>query len=124
MIGLRELAIVVVVVVALYGRANVLRSQRVQSILPWISPTRRTSPGSRRAGRNGPGPAATRGGLNDEAEAELPEGAGPWARRAAFLRGNGLYWALIILAATAIAAWIVTRTLIVTGAGPSPASHP
>jgi hypothetical protein len=120
MIGLRELAIVAAVVVALYGRSNVLRSQRFQSILPWISPTRRPSAGSRRSTMGGSA-AASRGwsGGGTEVFTEtgteaVPNRTGKWA---SLLGGNRLYWTLTILAATAIAAWVVTRTLIVTGAG-------
>ena len=44
MIGLRELAILAVVVLVLYGRSGVLKSRRAQTILPWISPVRRRKP--------------------------------------------------------------------------------
>ena len=43
MIGLRELAILAVVVLVLYGRSGVLKSRQFQTIWPWISPQRRTS---------------------------------------------------------------------------------
>jgi hypothetical protein len=35
------------------------------------------------------------------------------------LNGNRLYWFLTIVAATAVAAWIVTRVLILGGANPA-----
>lgn len=101
MIGIRELFIVVVVALALYGRSGVLKSERFQSIWPWVAPVRRTSPAARR-GR--PDPAA-------RVEVEPRRGRVPRF----VLEGNRLYWFLTILAATAVAAWVVTRTLIVSG---------
>ena len=101
MIGIRELFIVVVVALALYGRSGVLKSQRFQSIWPWMAPVRRTPPAARR-GR--PDPSA---GVDVESRrGRVPRFV---------LEGNRLYWFLTILAATAVAAWIVTRTLIVSG---------
>src|SRR5262245_36674411 len=44
MIGLRELALLAVVVLVLYGRSGVLKSRQFQTIWPWIAPVRR-SPG-------------------------------------------------------------------------------
>ena len=40
--GLKELVLVAMVVVALYGRSGVVKSRQVQTILPWLSPRRRT----------------------------------------------------------------------------------
>ena len=106
MIGLRELLIIGMVVLVLYGRSGVLKGDRAQTILPWLSPVRRphyrrASPG---AGASEAASAATRKQIS-----RIP---------GAFLtRGNRLYWALTILAATAIAAWIITRTLITSGTG-------
>ena len=42
MIGLRELMLVAVVVLVLYGRSGVLKSRQFQTIWPWLSPQRRT----------------------------------------------------------------------------------
>ena len=94
MMGIRELVMIAVVTLILYGRSGVLKSERAQTILPWVSPVRRS-----------PRPGA-------------PAARAPRSRIAgAFLtRGNKLFWALTILAATAVGAWIVTRTLITTGA--------
>src|SRR5262245_59444572 len=114
MIGLRELAIVAVVVVVLYGRSGVLKSRQFQTIWPWIAPMRRTSPGQRaprRSGRFAFDPIARQMDVDPK---QVPEAA---RRRPFLLQGNRLFWFLTILAATAVAAWIVTRTLIVTGAG-------
>jgi hypothetical protein len=98
MMGLRELVLIALVTLVLYGRSGVLKSERAQTVLPWMSPVRR---------RPRPG-------------APPKKAAGARARSriaGAFLtRGNKLYWALTILAATAVGAWIVTRTLISTGA--------
>jgi hypothetical protein len=112
MIGLKELALVLVVVLVLYGRSGVLKSRQFQTIWPWISPVKRTP---RR-----PGGFPARGG---DAQRAAPAGvlsspgrsAGPKLFR---LEGNRLFWFLTILAATAVAAWIVTRLLILKEAGP------
>jgi hypothetical protein len=112
MIGLRELAILAAVVLVLYGRTGVLKSRRFQTILPWISPQRRmnkpaasvqASPASRRQSNAAPG--GTRA-------------ATPLKARLFVLRGNRLFWFLTILAATAVAAVIVGRMMIASGAGP------
>ena len=47
--GLRELVLVAMVAVALYGRSGVVKSRQVQTILPWLSPRRRTGGPSERA---------------------------------------------------------------------------
>ena len=54
MIGLKELALVAVVVLVLYGRSGVLKSRRFQSIWPWIAPVKRQPqrPGSVPAGNH------------------------------------------------------------------------
>jgi hypothetical protein len=111
MIGLRELAILAVVVLVLYGRSGVLKSRQFQTIWPWLSPQRRMN---RPAGPLGAS-AASR--LQSAANAERPRLA---ARRATrfLLQGNRLYWFLTILAATAIASVIVGRMMIASGAGP------
>jgi hypothetical protein len=111
MIGLRELALVAVVVLILYGRSGVVKSRQFQTIWPWISPLRR-KPG--RPGGSGPNlirsaVAATKNASGNSARVRLP----------ALLRGNRLYWFLTILAATAVAAWVVTRVMIASGAGPA-----
>jgi hypothetical protein len=95
--GLRELVLIALVTLVLYGRSGVLKSERAQTVLPWVSPVRR---------RPRPGASAR------------PQARGARSRIAgAFLtRGNKLFWALTILAATAVGAWIITRTLITTGA--------
>ena len=98
MIGLRELLIIGMVVLVLYGRTGVLKSRQAKTIMPWLSPVRRTTrrvpPGS---------PAAAAPGR----PSRIP---------GAFLtRGNRFYWFVTILAATAVAALIIARTLIMKG---------
>ena len=41
MIGLRELLIIGMVVLVLYGRTGVLKSRQARTIMPWLSPVRR-----------------------------------------------------------------------------------
>jgi hypothetical protein len=97
--GLKELVLVAMVVVALYGRSGVVKSRQVQTILPWLSPRRR--PGSQSA----------------RARASEAVSSGKLTRARPFLlRGNRLYWFLTILAATAVAALIITRAMILNGA--------
>jgi len=110
MLGLRELAMVAAVVLVLYGRTGVIRSRRFQSIWPWIAPVRR------KPGR--PGMAA-----EPRREGVAPSPASPGAATASRprllqLEGNRLFWFLTILAATAVASIIVTRSLVLQGAGP------
>ena len=112
MIGLRELAMVAAVVLVLYGRTGVIRSRRFQSIWPWIAPVRRkpdrpATPGGLR--RDSLGPSAPSAG---------DAGATAGRPRVLQLDGNRLFWFLTILAATAVAAWIVTRLLILHGTDP------
>ena len=112
MLGLRELAIVSAVVLVLYGRTGVIRSRRFQSIWPWIAPVRR-KPG---------GTGAVAGHRRDDlASTSSTPGAAPKPRRFQ-LDGNRLFWFLTILAATAVATTIVTRSLILQGGSPVP--HP
>jgi hypothetical protein len=106
MIGLREFLIIGMVVLVLYGRSGVLKGDRAQTILPWLSPVRRRHYRRPSPGR---GPSEASSAAPRQRISRIP---------GAFLtRGNRLYWALTILAATAIAAWIITRTLITSGAG-------
>jgi hypothetical protein len=103
MIGLRELLIIGAVVLVLYGRSGVLKGQRAQAILPWLSPIRRTPARSRTAGRASGGPQSAP--------------AVGWSRRirgAFMVRGNRLFWFLTILAATAVAALIIGKAMIST----------
>ncbi len=102
MMGLREMVLIALVTFVLYGRTGMtkLRSERAQTILPWLSPVRR---------RPRPG-----------ARAPAPEAAKPRSRLAGMFlfRGNRLFWFWTILAATAVAVWIITRTLITSGVAP------
>jgi hypothetical protein len=103
MIGLRELAVVAAVVLVLYGRSGVIKSRQFQSIWPWISPARR--PVASRGSTPRRGPRAV--------DAIAPTQSAGFFR----LEGNRLFWVLTILAATAVAAWVVTRVMISAGAG-------
>ncbi|MFI5454680.1 MAG: hypothetical protein ACHRXM_04445 [Isosphaerales bacterium] len=110
MIG--ELALLALLVLVLYGRSGVLKSRRFQSIWPWISPQRRT------AGQSGRlrAPAPTR-----PRSTTAPASPTPGIRGRAkpfLLQGNRLFWFLTILAATAVAALVITRVMIASGAGP------
>ena len=58
MMGLKELVLVAMVVVAFYGRSGVVKSRQVQTILPWLSPRRRTAAG--RSGHDRARPARPR----------------------------------------------------------------
>jgi hypothetical protein len=114
MIGLKELAFLAVLVVVLYGRSGVLKSRRFQSIWPWIAPIKRTPrrSGSAKYDAGRPGHAVP---------AAAPSSSGRLAGLRGFrLEGNRVYWFLTILAATAVAAWIVTRMLILEGASRAP----
>src|SRR5207248_82029 len=112
MIGLKELALLAVVVLVLYGRSGVVKSRQFQTIWPWIAPVRRTPrrPGGLRA------PAV---GLHPAPQSPVSSSPGaPAGSQRLRLEGNRLFWFLTILAATAVAALIITRLLILNGAGP------
>ena len=113
MIGLKELALLVALVAVLYGRSGVLKSRQFQRIWPWIAPVKRTP---RR-------PGGLHGSVSETARAAGAGGPSSSGRLAAprlfRLDGNRVYWFLTILAATAVAAWIVTRLLILRNAGPA-----
>jgi hypothetical protein len=85
--GLRQLALMALVFLVLYGRSGLQAARRGGGLPPWLSPVIRR-----------PAPS----GVRAQAEAE-----------AAARRGDRLFWFLVIVASTAVAAWVVTRTLIV-----------
>ena len=85
--GLREIALVALVTLLLYGRSGLQVARRGRGLPPWLLPIRRTSPSATRS------------------HAPAPAGASRW--------GDRTFWFLAIIAATAVAAWVVTRTLIV-----------
>jgi hypothetical protein len=110
MIGLRELALVALVVLVLYGRSGVVKSRQFQTILPWISPTRRNvarSQSSRAAAVSRAQPVST------DARSQKTRAIKP-----PLLKGNRLFWFMTVLAATAVAAWVITHVMIARGAGP------
>lgn len=110
MIGLRELAILAAVVLVLYGRSGVLKSRQFQTIWPWISPQRRASKTM----------GAVRAATVFQQKSTVTSGRPVPARRARpfLLEGNRLFWFLTILAATAVAAVILGRMIVASGAGP------
>jgi hypothetical protein len=110
MMGLRELALLGLVVLVLYGRSGVLKSRQFQTIWPWISPQRRM---------NKP-PGSLRGSTASRPQSNVATAPPKPARKARhfLLQGNRLYWFLTILAATAVATVIVGRMIIASGAGP------
>jgi hypothetical protein len=106
MIGPRELFLIGMVVLVLYGRTGVLKSRRAQTILPWLSPVRRPSSSRRTSGGVRPGAAST---AIPQSSSRIPG--------AFLIRGDRLFWFLTILAATAVAAVIIARTMIMSGHG-------
>jgi hypothetical protein len=87
----QEILVVAVVVLVLYGRSAALPGRHFRSLWPWLSPVRRT-----------PGRPSVK-----------PVERSRWGR------GDRVFWFLTIMAATAVAAWIVTRTLILIAPGAS-----
>ena len=106
MIGPRELFFIGMVVLVLYGRSGVLKTKRAQTILPWLSPVRRSPSRSGPSGRMATASTST----------AIPRSASR-IPGAFLVRGNRLFWFLTILAATAVAALIIGRTLIMSGRG-------
>jgi len=90
--GLREIALLTLVVLVLYGRTGLQVARRGGGLglPPWLSPVRRTAA------------TAARVGVRPRS-----------STAAASRRGDRLFWFLAIVAATAVGAWVVTRTLIV-----------
>jgi hypothetical protein len=107
MIGIRELFLIGIVVLVLYGRSGVLKGERAQTILPWLSPVRRPSSRTRSAGRVAPGSSAA-----------LPRSSSK-VPLAFLVRGDRWFWFMAILAATAVAALIIGRSLIWSGQAPA-----
>ena len=97
MIGLKELVLIGLTVLVLYGRSGAMSNRYVRVLRPWLSPVRRPGYGPRR------GPDAT------------PDAVSAGSKVRGWLRGDRLFWFLTILAAAAVAAWVVTRTLISAG---------
>ncbi len=80
--GLREIVVVALVALVLYGRSGVLSPRQVQALRPGLASSRRwlkTLPGFSKL-------------------------------------GDRLFWFFTFTAATAVAAWIVTRALVFQGA--------
>jgi hypothetical protein len=112
MMGLRELALLAVVVLVLYGRSGVLKSRRFQTLWPWISPQRRAA----RPAQSARDQTSIR--RSAASAAAVPSSNPARSARLFLLEGNRLFWFLTVLAATAVAALVVVRVLIISGAGP------
>ena len=93
MLGLREVVIVGLVALILYGRGSLQHTRHARTVWSWMMPRRP----SRQAARPVP-----------KAEPQ------PFWALESWTRGERLYWALVVVAAVAVAAWIITRTLIVS----------
>jgi len=88
MLGPRSLLVIAMVALALYGRSGVLRSPVARALWPWpTTAPRRPAPGQ-------PAPTSRDRRISDRT-----------------------FWFLTILAASAVAAWIVTRTIILGAPG-------
>ena len=88
--GLREIALVVLVALVLYGRSGLRQTRSFRVFRSWLSVARR------------PAPPPT------------PRAAPPVSKP-----GDRVFWFLAITAAAAVASWIATRMMIVGGPGPS-----
>ncbi len=97
--GLRELILVLLVALVLYGRRGLYVARTLGSL---SSTTRRRPAG---AGVQ----ARMRMKTKSQAEPTISPRLVRWLER------DRLFWFLAILAASAIVAWVVTRTLIVAG---------
>jgi hypothetical protein len=117
MIGLKELVLLALVVLALYGRSGVLKSRQFRTIWPWISPMRR--PVARTAGSRAAGLAQALAGAARESTRPSDRSK----KRLFSLEGNRLFWFVTILAASAVAAWIVTKVMIMSGAAAQPSHY-
>jgi len=95
--GLKEIALVALVVVMPYGRSGLQVARRGGGLPPWLLPIRRTAASAASAARD-----------RTQAQSQAADTAeSPW-------RGDRLFWFLAIIAATGVGAWVVTRTLIVS----------
>ena len=115
-----KLALTIGVILLLTGRSDLLRHPIVRLLLPrsWAArlsllPTR--SSGSRMARDERPTSARS----NHEPEVEPANPASPSSEASSWF-GNRTYYFLLILAATAVVAWVVTRALIVQGTADVP----
>ena len=89
--GLREILVVAVVTLLLYGRSGLRMHRQFQALRPWLGPARREPPR----------PTPARRGVG--AKAGL---------------GDRLFWALALTAAAAVAAWVATRMIILAPSSP------
>ena len=99
-LGLRELVVVAFVALIMYGRAGMRHTRHARTVLSWMTVPPRVSKPGRPMARPEPEPKPKRFWAVSQ-----------WGW------GERLFWSLALLATTAVAAWIVTRTLIVSAAG-------
>lgn len=94
-LGLREVIVIAVVALIMYGRSGVLlqTTRQGRALRPWIAAARRAA-----------GPAN-------------PQSASSKAAPRRSRWGDRLFWFLTIAAATAVGALIVTRTMILGSSG-------
>lgn len=97
MLGLKEVVIVGLVALALYGRTGLRHTHHARTVWSWILPRRAV-----RAPRRAPAPT--------------PQPRSFWAV-SHWASGERLFWALALVASAAVAAWIITRTWIVSTSG-------
>jgi hypothetical protein len=93
MLGLRELVIVGLVALALYGRTGLRHTHHARTVWSWAVPRRNVR--------------------RTAAAAAQPPSPSFWAL-SQWSRGERMFWALALVAAAAVSAWIVTRTWIVS----------
>jgi hypothetical protein len=97
--GLREIAMVLLVTLVLYGRSGLQIARHGRGLGPWLSLARRAST---------PPASRSRGQAQSQARPVVPP-----ERKWDSLRRDRVFWFLAIVAASAVAAWIVTRATIV-----------
>jgi hypothetical protein len=106
--GLREILVVGMVILALYGRNGsrlLMATKSGRTLAPWLDLVRiptGTRTGGRKAGESRRGPSS------------------PPTPASAPKRPGRFFWALALMAAAAGAAVVATRMVIQLGAGPSP----
>jgi hypothetical protein len=96
-LGFKEIIVLGLLALALYGRSGLQKHPYVRLLRPWAETSRRT---------------AAKATAATAARATPKPARSAWEIR--------IFWFLAIVAGSAVAAWIVTRTLILGSPGPSP----
>jgi hypothetical protein len=100
--GLKEIVLIALVALALYGRggSRLLRATRYgRAVEPWLDLVRVP-----------PRPQDPRRGRSPSQKPPAPEPRRP----------SRWFWALALTAAAAVAAWVVTRAVVLSGTGVAP----